>query len=97
MEFTYDGMVRWGFGFYNPNHAAALFAALLPFLWAAWERFPRPVCRIPVAVATLLTFTALALTFSRTGAVVAVLELILCGWPRKLDNLTWCKMPVKLT
>lgn len=18
-----------------------------------------------------------------------------CGWPRKLDNLTWCKMPVK--
>ena len=21
----------------------------------------------------------------------------LCGWPRKLDNLTWCKMPVKLT
>ncbi len=45
MEFTYDGMVRWRFGFYNPNHAAALFAALLPFLWAAWERFPRPICR----------------------------------------------------
>ena len=21
----------------------------------------------------------------------------ICGWPRKLDNLTWCKMPVKLT
>ena len=20
-----------------------------------------------------------------------------CGWPRKLDNLTWCKKPVKLT
>ena len=20
-----------------------------------------------------------------------------CGRPRKLDNLTWCKMPVKLT
>ena len=20
-----------------------------------------------------------------------------CGWPQKLDNLTWCKMPVKLT
>ena len=20
-----------------------------------------------------------------------------CGWPRKLDNLTWCKMPIKLT
>lgn len=21
----------------------------------------------------------------------------ICGWPRKLDNLTWCKKPVKLT
>ncbi len=20
-----------------------------------------------------------------------------CGWPQKLDNLTWCKKPVKLT
>ena len=88
MEFTYDGMVRWGFGFYNPNHAAALFAALLPFLWAAWERFPRPVCRIPIAVATLLTFTALALTFSRTGAVVAVLELILYFGCRKCSAAT---------
>ena len=88
MEFTYDGMVRWGFGFYNPNHAAALFAALLPFLWAAWERFPRPVCRIPIAAATLLTFTALALTFSRTGAVVAVLELILYFGCRKCSAAT---------
>ena len=24
-------------------------------------------------------------------------EVFDCGWPRKLDNLTWCKMPVKLT
>ena len=24
-------------------------------------------------------------------------KTIHCGWPRKLDNLTWCKMPVKLT
>ena len=23
--------------------------------------------------------------------------MLVCGWPRKLDNLTWCKMPVKLT
>ena len=88
MEFTYDGMVRWGFGFYNPNHAAALFAALLPFLWAAWERFPRPACRIPVAAATLLTFAALALTFSRTGAAVAVLELVLYFGCRKYSAVS---------
>ena len=22
-------------------------------------------------------------------------NIFVCGWPRKLDNLTWCKMPVK--
>lgn len=81
-------MVRWGFGFYNPNHAAVLFAALLPFLLAAWERFPRPVCRIPIAAATLLIFTAIALTFSRTGAVVAILELILYFGCRKCSAAT---------
>ena len=39
MEFTYDGMVRYGFGFYNPNHAAALICAIMPFLWG-WKRLP---------------------------------------------------------
>ena len=24
-------------------------------------------------------------------------KLVICGCPQKLDNLTWCKMPVKLT
>ena len=33
MEFTFDGIVRQGFGFYNPNHAAALICAISPFLW----------------------------------------------------------------
>ena len=32
MEFTSDGIVRWGFGFYNPNHAAALITLLFPLL-----------------------------------------------------------------
>ena len=30
MEFTFDGIVRQGFGFYNPNHAAALICAISP-------------------------------------------------------------------
>ena len=30
MEVTSDGIVRWGFGFYNPNHAAALITLLFP-------------------------------------------------------------------
>ena len=27
----------------------------------------------------------------------SLFNVCICGWPRKLDNLTWCKMPVKLT
>jgi hypothetical protein len=33
MEFTYHGLVRYGFGFSNPNHAATLFAMVLSFFW----------------------------------------------------------------
>lgn len=46
MEFTYDGMVRYGFGFYNPNHAAALICAVMPFLWG-WKRF-QPARLVPL-------------------------------------------------
>ena len=35
MEFTYHGLVRYGFGFDNPNHAVALFAMVLPLFWYA--------------------------------------------------------------
>ena len=45
MEFTYDGIVRQGFGFYNPNHAAALICALLPFCWAGLLRWKHPAAR----------------------------------------------------
>ncbi len=33
MEFTCGEWVRQGFGFANPNHAAAFARALLPFCW----------------------------------------------------------------
>lgn len=32
-----------------------------------------------------------------TELLGATLSQAHCGWPRKLDNLTWCKKPVKLT
>lgn len=67
MEFTFDGMVRYGFGFYNPNHAAALFCAILPFLWAMRRRWL--AAGLSMAVVILL-----ALTFSRTGMAVLLLE-----------------------
>lgn len=77
MEFTYNGMVRCGFGFYNPNHAAALICALMPFLWTAWCRWKHPGVRMAAAGLTLLLCIALALTLSRTGVVVLLMEAAL--------------------
>ena len=77
MEFTYNGMVRCGFGFYNPNHAAALICALMPFLWAAWCRWKHWGARMAAAGLTLLLCIALALTLSRTGVVVLLMEAAL--------------------
>ncbi len=69
MEFTYDGLVRYGFGFYNPNHAAALICALMPFLWG-WSRR----AWLGTLISGGLT-VALALTYSRTGVLVLAFEL----------------------
>ena len=81
MEFTYDGFVRWGFGFHNPNHAAAAICAVLPFVWGLGRTGARPSPWGAVA-RWLLTgglFAALALTYSRTGFVVAALEAVAWG------------------
>lgn len=77
MEFTYNGIVRCGFGFYNPNHAAALICALMPFLWSAWCRWKHRGVRMAAAGLTLLLCIALALTLSRTGVIVLLLEIVL--------------------
>ena len=69
-EFTFNGMVRHGFGFCNPNHAAALFCALAPFCWG-WRR-----CAWAGYAAFAVLCVALALTRSRTGTVVLALETI---------------------
>lgn len=75
MEFTYDGLVRYGFGFYNPNHAAAFICAFLPFVWllllqsALWKK-------LLGATLTIVLTVALAYTYSRAGLLVFVLEAI---------------------
>ncbi|MBR1586950.1 MAG: hypothetical protein IJ658_01365, partial [Kiritimatiellae bacterium] len=77
---TYEGLVRWGFGFHNPNHAAAAICAVLPFVWGFGRAGARPSPWVSVA-RWLLTgglLAALALTYSRTGFVVAALEAL--GW-----------------
>lgn len=79
MEFTYDGFVRWGFGFHNPNHAAAAICAVLPFVWGcgrAETRSSRWMAAVTRWIMTGVLFSALALTYSRTGFVVAALEAV---------------------
>lgn len=68
MEFTYDGMVRCGFGFYNPNHAAALICLVMPFLWGWKLPWLGWSFSLPLTV-------ALTLTYSRTGMLVLGFEL----------------------
>ena len=70
MEFTYNGLARWGFGFCNPNHAAAAICAILPFLWG-WRR----LSWVGWLLSSVLLIP-LSLTYSRTGFVVAALEVI---------------------
>ncbi len=36
MEFYYQDQLRWGFGFDNPNKAAALIASMLPLIWVGY-------------------------------------------------------------
>ncbi|WP_294482606.1 O-antigen ligase, partial [uncultured Victivallis sp.] len=79
MEFTYDGIVRQGFGFYNPNHAAALICALLPYCWAGLLRWKHPAARAGFGAAALVLTIALALTFSRSGLLIFFAELLLFG------------------
>lgn len=68
MEFTYQGMVRYGYGFDNPNHAAALIVMLLPLLWTARMSFSgRKRLTIPLLLIEIALYIALVLTYSRTG------------------------------
>lgn len=75
MEFTYEGLVRYGFGFYNPNHAAAFICAILPFAWialfqrACWQK-------ILGGLLSVILIFALAFTYSRAGVLVFILEAL---------------------
>lgn len=71
MEFTVGDYVRMGFGFANPNHAAALFCAFMPFCWG-WKSNRWLGWLICSAMAV-----ALAQTFSRTGFVILAFEMVL--------------------
>lgn len=70
MEIATSEFLRMGFGFANPNHAAAAICALFPLCWD-WLRY-----RLFARCAVVLLCVMLALTFSRTGFVVLAFEMI---------------------
>lgn len=74
MEFTYEGLVRYGFGFDNPNHTAALICTLLPFVWLLF--FSKPLlAKIFGTLLSIVLLLALAFTYSRAGVVVLFVEV----------------------
>lgn len=75
MEFTYEGLVRYGFGFYNPNHAAALICAMLPFVWLLFLQ-PQFWKKLFGFLLSATLVCALAMTYSRAGIVVLALESV---------------------
>lgn len=83
MEFTFDGIVRQGFGFYNPNHAAALICAIFPFFWG-WKKMTWLGWLASIALTI-----PLALTYSRTGILVLFFELMLYLIFSKGKNWKW--------
>lgn len=103
MEFTYEGLVRHGFGFYNPNHAAALIVLLLPGIWLLgrllqqWipHRGGRISAYCVCLIAEVMLYVALIWTFSRAGAfallVCAYLWLVLAGDPEGKRRWIWLR------
>jgi len=69
MEFVAGDLVRMGFGFFNPNHAAAAICALFPFCWGWRGRWHWAGRLVGVALCVML-----AMTYSRTGMVVLAME-----------------------
>ena len=71
MEFVAGDLVRMGFGFFNPNHAAAAICALFPFCWGWRGRWHWAGRLVGVALCVML-----AMTYSRTGVLVLVCEIV---------------------
>ena len=78
MDFVVGDVVRQGFCFANPNHAAAAICALFPFCWGWGGRWRWVGWLVGVSLCVML-----AMTYSRTGMVVFAMEAAV---------LLWCKM-----
>ena len=79
MEFTYNGMVRYGFGFANPNHAATLIVMLIVAIWTIRLEIRNRLLKYLFFTLELLLYTALFYTYSRTG-ILALASSALLFW-----------------
>ena len=83
-------MLRLAFGFFNPNHAAAMICAMMPFCWA-WRR-----CAWIGWVLSVALVVALAATQSRTGLLVAGAEAVAWWWKRGMSGDAGTRRPRSL-
>ena len=69
MDFVVGDIVRQGFGFANPNHAAAAICAAFPFCWGWGGKWRWAGWLVGVVLCVML-----AMTYSRTGFVALAIE-----------------------
>ena len=81
MDFVVDDVVRQGFGFANPNHAAAAICALFPFCWGWCGKWRWAGWLVGVVLCVML-----AMTYSRTGFVVLAIEAAVLWWRGALGS-----------
>ena len=82
MDFVVGDLVRQGFGFANPNHAAAAICAAFPFCWG-W----RGKWRWAGWLVGVLLCVMLAMTYSRTGFVVLAIEAAMLWRGRRWNTV----------
>ena len=81
MDFVVGDVVRQGFGFANPNHAAAAICAAFPFFWGWGGRW-----RWAGRIAGVALCAMLAMTYSRTGMAVLAMEAAVLWWRGALGS-----------
>ena len=80
-------MERVAYGFWNPNHTAAMICAVLP-LCSGWRRARWVGWSLSAALAV-----ALAATQSRTGLLVAGAEAVAWWWKREMSGDAGTRRP----
>ena len=99
MEFVAGDLVRQGFGFANPNHAAAAICALFPFCWgwrgALGDRAlpARGALQWCGRVAGVALCVMLAMTYSRTGMAVLAIEAAMLWWCEMVASKAEAALP----